>query len=694
MRKRKRQSENYETSYVEDDSICFDQAPAAQTQPANKKKNAKGKSVTIEQTSELKSNETKEESCLIYDDDSHISSQFTDLDDLPSLPKDFASLPVLSKEMAKPGTVITWKQLLMSKATKWQPELVAVTGLVLQGSTDTTLRLILAKRDREKNERLYDEETGERVYGKFEVPDLDEMEEEDSGHRFVEWVELIEPKLLQKPLATLIPATTTAGEPAAGAASGEASTGDAVDVSMQMGSFADGAETSGNAKARVQVSDYLANDESMEVEVSATQQTTVAMEEDRGLQGIGAEEDEDHSSMMELETQENSKMVSIQSGQQMPRFGESSFVLDSVITENEEMPQSGGDDTSRIMENESAEAMDGVETARPGRPASQDLPVPTTREMDGTAADVEADAEECIGDTTDEAGAFDVDGIMSKPMFSFAQEEFPPRETPSETFPHLALPSSQPSPESTRQPDLLVDDSVGDETSVIPDPLPRLRERTPISSKGMTEPQAQSSSPFPSIEELLRSTGTSQKQPMTQTSMMDVESPAAEPKKTRKTLDYEAAMRKFDEGHESDHSDEDFFPNSTQPSRSARSVKQELQGFTAKSFDSEGVHSAHQSFVVPAEVEVISISSSSPAPATKKRRTKKQSADEDFEYEPLDSRAHKSVLPQGPGWKKKFHSPPEYPSSAPSRSRPTGSSRTSRRKVSQKVDGFYDECFE
>ncbi|OAA65828.1 ef-hand 2 [Niveomyces insectorum RCEF 264] len=135
--------------------------------------------------------------------------------DLPPLPSNLASLPPLSSASdAAVGTVITWKKWALSKKTGWQPQIVDVTGVVVgvhDGDDDaasTTLRVRLARRDRafDKAEKSYDEETGERVYDRFEAPDSEEEnEEEEEGDgtaseaeiETVAFADLLEPRIVQ-----------------------------------------------------------------------------------------------------------------------------------------------------------------------------------------------------------------------------------------------------------------------------------------------------------------------------------------------------------------------------------------------------------------------------------------------------------------------------------------------------------------
>ena len=136
------------------------------------------------------------------------ASQFTDMEDLPSLPRDLSSLPTLRPGDVQPGMVITWKKWSCSRATNWEPRLSDVTGVVVRIDDDVTgVEVCLAKRDRELDgtEKQYDPLTGQRVYDRFEAPDLDEDDDEaaaeqDEGYRTLSFAEMQEPRVLQQPL--------------------------------------------------------------------------------------------------------------------------------------------------------------------------------------------------------------------------------------------------------------------------------------------------------------------------------------------------------------------------------------------------------------------------------------------------------------------------------------------------------------
>lgn len=148
-------------------------------------------------------------------------SQVTDLDDLPSLPKDVSVLPLLRLEQAKIGMVITWQKWSCSSATSWQPQLSRVTAIVATVDNDAAeLKVCLAKRDRclDGNEKRYDNITGQRIYDRFEAPDLGEDDgadgdqddaDMDEGYRIVPWTDIQDPRILQEPLEIRVGLDTT-----------------------------------------------------------------------------------------------------------------------------------------------------------------------------------------------------------------------------------------------------------------------------------------------------------------------------------------------------------------------------------------------------------------------------------------------------------------------------------------------------
>ena len=127
-------------------------------------------------------------------------------DELPTLPENVSALAALVPEAAKPGTIIAFKQLDMSQETNWQPQISGYRTAKIDKVLDNgQLEMTLAYRDRPYKEKLYDGETGERLYSKFEMPDFDaEDENGDDGFLELGITEMIEPKLIQP----AIPAST------------------------------------------------------------------------------------------------------------------------------------------------------------------------------------------------------------------------------------------------------------------------------------------------------------------------------------------------------------------------------------------------------------------------------------------------------------------------------------------------------
>jgi hypothetical protein len=129
----------------------------------------------------------------------HEAAEAPVVDDLPTMPSDPSSVADLAEGEAKVGAVIAFQQLDMSKATNWQPQMseyrVAEVHQVL-GNGNLNVRL--AVRDRRPKAPEIDPEYDEgREYSGFEMPGMDDEDEEDDGYREVAFAELSEPKLLR-----------------------------------------------------------------------------------------------------------------------------------------------------------------------------------------------------------------------------------------------------------------------------------------------------------------------------------------------------------------------------------------------------------------------------------------------------------------------------------------------------------------
>ena len=119
--------------------------------------------------------------------------------DLPTLPVDLSTCSILALDTATKGSVVAFKQLEMSAETSWQPKISEYrTAIVDDVLDDGTLSMTLAKRDRLPKDVRYDNQTGERLYSKFEMPGYDdEIGDKSDGKVEISFDELINPLLVE-----------------------------------------------------------------------------------------------------------------------------------------------------------------------------------------------------------------------------------------------------------------------------------------------------------------------------------------------------------------------------------------------------------------------------------------------------------------------------------------------------------------
>ncbi|KAI9682163.1 MAG: hypothetical protein M1817_000217 [Caeruleum heppii] len=114
--------------------------------------------------------------------------------DIPAMP-DPSICTDLAQTDLKPGMVIGFKRLIIG--ADWQPILSDYqTAVVDETEIDGTVRVTLAKRDRAGKAKSYNETTGERVYGKFEMPEDGNDDDDDDGILELSFAEMSEPKLV------------------------------------------------------------------------------------------------------------------------------------------------------------------------------------------------------------------------------------------------------------------------------------------------------------------------------------------------------------------------------------------------------------------------------------------------------------------------------------------------------------------
>ena len=119
--------------------------------------------------------------------------------DLPDLPEDLISYPRLDLETCRSHAIIAFKRFLMSAETRWQPRISDyVTAAVDELRDNGTLTMTLARRDQTQTDVQFDQETGQRLYAKFEMPGYDEEGQAlDRSKLELPFNELIEPRLIK-----------------------------------------------------------------------------------------------------------------------------------------------------------------------------------------------------------------------------------------------------------------------------------------------------------------------------------------------------------------------------------------------------------------------------------------------------------------------------------------------------------------
>ncbi|PON24193.1 GTP cyclohydrolase II [Trichoderma gamsii] len=628
MRKRKRASENYQADTSYDDSAFYYNAhepeqdyydgDAGETSKKKKRKSANRQNDTLDQD--------EQDVTLNYDEPPVKSSQFTDLDDLPSLPQDIKALPLLTPESAQPGMVITWNQLLMSKATKWQPELLPITGIIIPGGEDGSIHVKLARRDRENNEKIYDEFTGKRIYDKFEAPDLDEAsgedgeEEEDDGFRSLQWTEMLEPRILQQ--------APVNGNAEAAATEGEMPSG------------------------HDQVSELQPEVDALEGQPS-TDQVRAAVENDLMHDSFGT----------------------IQSGQPLPRLDASMSEV-QISTASNSFEFVGHLNSNNIANPPGAQLGHALTAAaNPSNRHSAKSNCLVERE-DEAAADQEEELAHSLANAVAEGTSNSHTPIpkMTEPSEDQGGEEEGEQagggeegqqgeeqtagQSGSAIHSDTVIAASQFDIPSGRQPRTAfsLEDGLPHGT-LIPETLLHLPESTaqPNDSKSQASSSSRSS-PFPSLEEIFMSAQPTQNSDRKLNISSFSASQVAVP---TQDMEYEEAMRKLDEGNESDHSpeqkqeeqdtvDSKVFPNATQPSVRTRVANEELPALSTSLSQPAKKMDDQAPFAIPDGSQVIVLSSS---PSSSAGVPTNESREPEVER-PSPTKA-KRKLPTGPGWVKK-----------------------------------------
>ncbi|KAK3995701.1 hypothetical protein QBC44DRAFT_233413 [Cladorrhinum sp. PSN332] len=474
------------------------------------------------------------ETTLNYDDEpqevqEHKVSHEQDEEDLPPLPDDLSTLPSLVADRVVPGMIMTWKQLLMSKATNWQPQVITLTALVVNIEDDNSFRVRLAKRDQQldQNEKVYDED-GNRIYDKFEMADMDEDEDDEEaeqGYRTVEFADMIEPRVLQYP-ANVIPNTPSAQQ-----------SQDALPVSDRDGDKTTSVQTSATLSLGEQEKQDVASPY-MELDAQPVEESVIA---DSGLRTSDQQQpSQTHSDLVEDVSMTEDRRSEIS---QLIKDAGFRKEVDPSITE-----VAGSDRSSNSPSRQLADmSHDGLPVFESSQPQDQ--------------------AEIAASQAT--SNGVDSQPIYLQPFNGFSDAVDAPRSEGRVEYPKLDVPptSDAGSAHSGRQVDPNFSIDLGDssfsrfQSSLPPqleseaeDDKPTPRPSPPKRVRSMSE---SSNDSFPSLSEFPTQSSTNRSQSASAKSVLGT---ADDHETDVKNMEYEEAMRRLDNESEVEDSDDGFAP--------------------------------------------------------------------------------------------------------------------------------------
>ncbi|KAJ3938385.1 uncharacterized protein N0V96_011633 [Colletotrichum fioriniae] len=617
-------------------------------------------------------------------------SQATDIDDLPSLPSDLSTLLDLRPGEAKLGMVVTWKQLVLSSQTNWQPQVVSLTGVLVRiyDEDASDLEFILAHRDRgvDRTEKTYDEETGERVYDRFEAPDDDEDDEDaenelEEGHRRVNYLELIEPKIVQFPLDD----NTKRGENEKSSTSeGESGPTDSVihetiyddqsrpsQVNGEISGQSEVGEVGSQSKVDAKGSRARANMDKQQPQVVAGRTSRL----DAFADGDGSSQPDTHLEGDD-DNMDESDVPTPQARSQLKDD-------DTVPTTEDDSQNSNGNALS-ISSDRRHEISIMIEEAG----FRKDVSPSVIRHKKSSPS----------RQLLDQLQAANTPRVISKSPLSqdsVAKNVTPTPDNSGDTTTRvideevILPPSSMSSIRSGRQldPDDFSFNMGGDDTQLMSDAghgspsvdasTTRAQVRTPIRENDTPEPNSGEKSSLPSLESLFKTASQRNSQKNTQSPSKSQVTSVIGSRKSIVSRDeeYEAAMRQIDEADEDDENEVEadespkelgkrrkkLFPNSSQPEGATLSESPDLPDLkpTVKSAPSSLIETEDikphllrervrkgSPFVVPPGSQVVTLSSSPPSSPLEENYAE-DDVDEDYEDN------NSSSLPHGSGWVQK-----------------------------------------
>lgn len=130
-------------------------------------------------------------------DSSMVDKEIQLMVELPELPTEPETLPDAMPTDITHGTIIAFKQVECDASTNWRPTVSQYRVARVEEVVDnSTYHLVLAQRDLMRTAPKYDE-SGNRVFGRFEMPEEDESEAlTDDGARMMNYSDMMTPKIV------------------------------------------------------------------------------------------------------------------------------------------------------------------------------------------------------------------------------------------------------------------------------------------------------------------------------------------------------------------------------------------------------------------------------------------------------------------------------------------------------------------
>ena len=209
--------------------------------------------------------------------------------DLPPLPKDPSICSVLTRETAATGTVIAFKQFEMSANTNWQPRISDYrTAIIKEVLDEGSLQIELAKRDQRGKDSQYNDETGERIYGKFEMPGYDEEDDNiHNGKITIPFEELIDPIVVPSSAEHHVPSETPREATAEHADQDNMDHDGIQPAEIEISNNKQGNENHRESSREIEAEDHITSQEGFSESLTLRGKQNAASQQSAGFDGAG-----------------------------------------------------------------------------------------------------------------------------------------------------------------------------------------------------------------------------------------------------------------------------------------------------------------------------------------------------------------------------------------------------------------------